>query len=53
MGSERTRLSAAAAREELDALMGRKVHLCLFVKVRNGWLEDPERYRDMGLECPG
>jgi len=28
------------------------VHLFLFVKVREGWGEDPERYRAMGLEFP-
>ena len=29
-----------------------KVHLFLFVKVREGWGDDPERYRAMGLEFP-
>jgi GTP-binding protein Era len=28
----------------------RKVHLFLFVKVRRNWIEDPERYRDWGLD---
>jgi GTPase len=28
------------------------VHLFLFVKVRENWLDDPERYRAMGLEFP-
>jgi GTPase Era involved in 16S rRNA processing len=28
------------------------VHLFLFVKVREGWGDDPERYREMGLEFP-
>jgi GTP-binding protein Era len=28
------------------------VHLFLFVKVREGWGDDPERYRQMGLEFP-
>jgi GTP-binding protein Era len=28
------------------------VHLFLFVKVRSGWQDDPERYREMGLEPP-
>lgn len=40
------------AREEIAALLGRKVHLFLFVKVRGRWAEDPERYRAMGLEFP-
>jgi GTP-binding protein Era len=42
----------ADARKELAALLGHPVHLFLFVKVREGWGEDPERYREMGLEFP-
>ncbi len=42
----------AAARQELMVLLERKVHLFLFVKVRAGWTDDPERYREMGLEFP-
>ncbi|MCL4164443.1 UNVERIFIED_CONTAM: hypothetical protein GTU68_033839 [Idotea baltica] len=38
-----------AAREELVEFLGRKVHLFLQVKVRPGWLEDSERYSEMGL----
>jgi GTP-binding protein Era len=38
------------AREELEALFERRVHLFLFVKVRERWGEDPERYRDWGLD---
>ena len=30
----------------------RKVHLFLFVKVRENWVDDPERYREMGLDFP-
>jgi len=40
------------AREELEQMMDRKVHLFLFVKVRERWAEDPERFRLMGLELP-
>lgn len=40
------------AREELEEMLDRKVHLFLFVKVREKWAEDPERYRLMGLELP-
>ena len=29
-----------------------KVHLFLFVKVRENWGDDPERYREMGLDFP-
>jgi GTP-binding protein Era len=38
------------AREELSVMFGRKVHLFLFVKVRENWATDPERLRAMGLE---
>jgi GTP-binding protein Era len=42
----------AAARKELAEILERPVHLFLFVKVREGWGDDPERYRQMGLEFP-
>jgi len=38
------------AREEMQESFGRKVHLFLFVKVRENWAQDPERLRMMGLE---
>jgi GTP-binding protein Era len=41
-----------AARRELADILEQKVHLFLFVKVREGWGDDPERYRQMGLEFP-
>lgn len=40
------------AREELAEALEGKVHLFLFVKVREGWGNDPERYREMGLDYP-
>ena len=40
----------AEARIELEELLGRRVHLFLFVKVREKWGDDPERYRDWGLD---
>jgi len=40
------------ARIELGQILERPVHLFLFVKVRAGWQDDPERYREMGLERP-
>jgi GTP-binding protein Era len=43
----------AAARKEIAELTEQTVHLFLFVKVREGWGDDPERYRSMGLEFPG
>ncbi|HWE79522.1 MAG TPA: GTPase Era [Pseudolabrys sp.] len=41
-----------SARRELAGILEVKVHLFLFVKVRQGWGDDPERYRAMGLEFP-
>ena len=40
------------ARTEIAETVDRPVHLFLFVKVRENWSDDPERYRDMGLEFP-
>jgi GTP-binding protein Era len=40
------------AREELQEALEGRVHLFLFVKVREKWGDDPERYREMGLEYP-
>ncbi len=42
----------AEARKEIAALIEVPVHLFLFVKVREGWGDDPARYREMGLEFP-
>ena len=42
----------ADARREIAVAIERPVHLFLFVKVRQGWGDDPERYREMGLEFP-
>ena len=38
-----------ASREELEEFLGRRVHLFLQVKVRSGWLDEAERYSEMGL----
>ncbi|MBN8532551.1 MAG: GTPase Era [Rhizobiales bacterium] len=42
----------SAARKEIAEAAEAKVHLFLFVKVRENWTDDPERYREMGLEFP-
>lgn len=42
----------SAARKEIAEAAETKVHLFLFVKVRENWTDDPERYREMGLEFP-
>jgi GTPase len=41
-----------AARREIAEAADAKVHLFLFVKVREDWGDDPERYRAMGLDFP-
>jgi GTPase len=51
-GGQTIKAIGAAARSEIAAAVERPVHLFLFVKVREGWAEDPERYREMGLEFP-
>jgi GTP-binding protein Era len=40
------------ARKELSEILEKPVHLFLFVKVREGWEDDPERYREQGLDFP-
>jgi GTPase len=42
----------AEARREIADMIKAPVHLFLFVKVRERWSDDPERYRGMGLEFP-
>lgn len=42
----------ADSRKELGEILGQPVHLFLFVKVRENWADDPNRYREMGLEFP-
>ncbi|MEM7661792.1 MAG: GTPase Era [Pseudomonadota bacterium] len=49
-GGQTIKAVGAAAREELSALLDRKVHLFLFVKVDEKWQEKRERYVDFGLE---
>lgn len=51
-GGQAIKKVGALAREELEEMLERRVHLFLFVKVREKWLDDPERYREMGLDFP-
>jgi GTPase len=51
-GGQAIKAIGAAARAEIAAAIEHPVHLFLFVKVREGWGDDPERYREMGLEFP-
>jgi len=47
---ETVKAVSKAAREELEEFLGRKVHLFLQVKVRPNWLEEADRYSEMGLD---
>jgi GTP-binding protein Era len=49
-GGETLKAVGRAAREELEAFLGRKVHLFTRVKVRPGWLEEAERFTEIGLD---
>ena len=51
-GGSTIKAIGAAARADIAAAIEHPVHLFLFVKVREGWSDDPERYREMGLEFP-
>jgi GTPase len=42
----------AESRKEIAEIVGMPVHLFLFVKVRENWGDDPDRYREMGIEFP-
>jgi GTP-binding protein Era len=52
LGDKGTRIKAigARARGELERMFERRVHLFLFVKVRDNWIEDPERFAALGLD---
>ena len=47
---ERIKRVRELAQAELQQVLDREVHLFLFVKVRRNWGDDPERYRDWGLD---
>ncbi len=51
-GGQTLKAIGTAARAEIAAAIEQPVHLFLHVKVREGWADDPERYRAMGLEFP-
>jgi GTPase len=51
-GGQTIKAIGALARQEIAEIIEKPVHLFLFVKVREGWSDDPERYREMGLEFP-
>ncbi len=49
-GGQRIKAIGSAARVELEDILERRVHLFLFVKVREQWADDPERYAEWGLD---
>jgi GTPase len=51
-GGRQIKAIGAAARIEIEQALDARVHLFLFVKVREGWTEDRERYRELGLDWP-
>ena len=51
-GGQAIKAISMAARTEIAEIAERPVHLFLFVKVRENWADDPERYRAMGIEFP-
>lgn len=51
-GGKAVKAIGEAARQEMEELFGRRVHLFLFVKVRENWAERREYYSALGLEFP-
>ena len=51
-GGQTIKAIGQAARQEIAEIVEAPVHLFLFVKVRENWEDDAERYREMGLEFP-
>ncbi len=51
-GGQTIKRISSESRAELSKILEQDVHLFLFVKVRENWGSDPERYREMGLEFP-
>ncbi len=51
-GGQTIKAIGADARREISEIIEKPAHLFLFVKVRETWGDDPERYREMGLEFP-
>jgi GTPase len=52
-GGRQIKAVGQAAREELERILECRVHLFLYVKVREKWTLDPERYRELGIDYPG
>ncbi|MES2256102.1 MAG: GTPase Era [Pseudomonadota bacterium] len=51
-GGQTAKIIGELARKEMEDLFGRRVHLFLFVKVREDWADNREHYREIGLDFP-
>jgi GTP-binding protein Era len=51
-GGQTIKAISMAARKDIAAIAEQPVHLFLFVKVRENWADDPERYQAIGIEFP-
>ncbi len=51
-GGQTVKQISTEARKEISEIIDAEAHLFLFVKVRENWADDPERYREMGLDFP-
>ena len=51
-GGQTIKIIGELARKEMEELFGHRVHLFLFVKVREDWADNREHYREIGLEYP-
>jgi GTP-binding protein Era len=51
-GGQMVKRIGSYARKEMEEQFERRIHLFLFVKVREDWGDDPERYEAMGLDFP-
>jgi GTPase len=51
-GGQTIKTIGALAREDLQTIFGRRVHLFLFVKIREDWAENSEHYKEIGLDFP-
>ncbi len=49
-GGQMIKAIGTAARQELEEILDCRVHIRLFVKVRENWIDDPDRYSDWGLD---
>ncbi len=51
-GGSTIKAISTEARAEIAEITEQRIHLFIFVKVRENWSDDPERYREMGLDFP-